>query len=126
MPLVGLMVFLTCWIVSRFMNEIAYKHIDKLQKGELVESLSGLRKCSPLVLLPFLAILFFGRAFLGSSRRFNEILAWLFLIIALVVLEVLVFQKMKSIQLPAKYIRSYISAHIVFLIGFVALVIMSL
>jgi len=46
MSLIGVGAFVICLIVSRFMNEAAYKHLDKLQKGDLVEHLSGLRKYS--------------------------------------------------------------------------------
>jgi hypothetical protein len=118
MLLIGLGVFIACLIVSRFMSEAAYKHLDKLQKGDLVEQLSGLRKYSLLAFLPIGILMLFDSSIFAFNRQLGQVFTWVLLIAWIVGLEYLIFRKMKAIPLPEAYLKAYYRGRAVLYVGF--------
>src|SRR5438874_2437971 len=107
-PLFGIIALVIAIIISRIIMEKALKHLSSDEKARLVDAFSRYR------IYNYAAVLVLMVLYLASTKyflRFNFIITPLFFISFLVVtsiLSLLSYRKLKALNIPAGYIRSYL------------------
>ena len=116
--IIGLVAFLVCLVASRLISEGSFKRLTSDQKLALMDAFSNMRMYS---LVPILAVflVFLLAVFLEPS--FNSLFLVPFLVFILIfvtALQILVFLKLKILELPPRYKTQFILSKIVSVSGF--------
>ncbi|OGY87707.1 MAG: hypothetical protein A2233_02045 [Candidatus Kerfeldbacteria bacterium RIFOXYA2_FULL_38_24] len=112
---IGLISFLICLFLGRFLNEKALQVLNKDEKIKLMDGFSKMRKYNliPIIIFTILIILL-GRTLQPVTNFIIFILLWIILI---AVTHMFLFSKLKSLQLSDKYIKKIVLAQIIKFLG---------
>lgn len=115
--LFGLGIFVGAYIVSRIVRERALKRLSTGEKARLLDAFSGYRTYFMsagfgLPLLCFLAIKFWP-----STQSFLTPIFFVLCGLMLVVMTWLSFRKLKELNLPQDYIRSFLISSVIQYLG---------
>lgn len=105
--LVIVVVFATI-VISRIISERALKHLSSEDKARLLDSFSGYRIFNSALLLGILIIWIVAINHLPHWRSALTIIFVLSFLGASAAISVLSYRKMKGLNLPASYIKSYL------------------
>ena len=105
---VAIGLFLVVMIVNRIINERALRKLSTEEKGTLVEAFSGFRMIA-LVPLAAIAALYLVMTQLGATTTVMLLAVYLpAMVIFTVVLQWMVYRRLKSMDLPAEFTRAYV------------------
>ena len=119
--IIGFVLFAATLIFGRVLSEQALKKIPKSRKTALVDAFSRYRVFSmiPLVLLLLAAWAAMKYRFLSSWGLVVGVIAAL--LVYIVASNVIIFKKMRRLDVPATYLRLYIISRGIQHVGLVAL-----
>lgn len=107
-PLFGVFAFIVTYIISRVINERALKRLTTEEKAKLLDAFSGYRTYNMVIVLSLFFLVLAGDRFLPQLRSklwpsFMGLLAAL-----LITISSLSYRKLKNLDMPAAYIKSFL------------------
>lgn len=120
-PYFGITVFAVLYIVSRVVSERALRRLSNDEKARLVEGFSGFRIFSAVVVLLFVVIFLVAENYLTDLSGMIRLGFPVAIFILLIILSFLTFNKLKSLNIPESYIKTYLLATFLQYLGLAAL-----
>ncbi len=117
-PLIGTMAFLATAIMSRMIREKALKTLSTDEKASLVDAFSSFRIYTFVSVLALMVIFYLCLNYLVLDQSFIFIGYGVCLVIFLLVSNGVVYRSLRKLQLPDRYIKSYILSSLIQLAGF--------
>ncbi len=120
--LVGMGIFFGAILASRILNERAMVQLEDAQKLALFDAFTGQRKYQ-LIPLVVLVLLYLGvsQAMAGSTVVVTAVF-WLGLVAYATVAMVLNVSRMRGLDLPSSYLRSWITGRALVTTGVIAMI----
>jgi hypothetical protein len=116
-PLFGLFGFIVAYFIGRVISERALKRLNAEEKAKLLDAFAGYRTYSMVLVLCMVFIFIAGDRYLPHLRSTLSPIFMVLLTVALVTLSVLSYRKLKGLNMPADYIRSFLRSTCIQYIG---------
>jgi hypothetical protein len=114
----GIIVMLICIVLSRIISEKAHKNLTSEQKVSLIDSFSEMRKYNLLPLAVIFIVFIFAK-YLKPALGMSFYIIFLIAILSFLVgLQIIVFRKLKRLEMPKSYTKIYVLSKIIVLSGF--------
>lgn len=107
-PLLVIAILFATIVISRIITERALKHLSSEDKARLLDSFSGYRIFNSALLLGIFIIWFVAIKYLPHWHSTLTIIFVLSFLGLSATISVLSYRKMKGLNLPAGYIKSYL------------------
>jgi small-conductance mechanosensitive channel len=107
-PLFGFLVFVAAVIISRVIMERALKPLSSDEKARLVDAFSGQRIYRYVVMFALMIAYFVVTRFAPQLYAISSLIFIIALMVVTTILSAFSYRKLKSLNLPSDYIRSYL------------------
>jgi hypothetical protein len=121
-PLFGFIVFVAAVIISRVIMERALKPLSSDEKVRLVDAFSGQRISRYVVMFALMIAYFAATRYAPQLYNVSSLMYIVTLLVVTTVLSAFSYRKLKSLDLPPDYIRSYLISLAIQYMGFGILV----
>lgn len=116
-PLFNLIFLVAAIIISRFMMERALRRLSDTEKARLVDSFSVYRTWNFTIVLLLAMLYLMIMRYLPEWRSIWNLLFFSLFLTIVITVSVLSWQKLKRLNLPEGYIRSYLLSLLIQYLG---------
>ena len=120
-PLFGAFAFIVAYFISRVISERALKRLTTEEKAKLLDAFSGYRIFNMVIVLSLFFLVLAGDRFLPQLRTKLWPAFMVLLALVLVTMSSLSYRKLKNLNMPAAYIKSFLLSTGVQYIGLLCL-----
>jgi hypothetical protein len=117
---ISIIILFAAIILSKIISEKALKQLSPEQKISILDSFSKMRMYNLIPLVLILGFFFFAE----KIFHFNGFIPYILFLVAILsfmmVIQVVSLKKLKTLQLPDKYMKKYFSSQLIILLGFIA------
>ncbi len=115
--LIPIIILLVSIVLSRYVMESALKELDNEQKGRLLGSFSAYRLANTTIIFGLVLLFLFGQNYYPDlTQQFTLLFIALFVGISATI-SILSYRKLQQLEMPAKYIRSFLIGLLIQFIG---------
>jgi hypothetical protein len=107
-PLFGVFAFIVAYFISRLISERALKRLTAEEKARLLDAFSGYRIFNMVIVLSLLFLVIAGDRFLPQLRATLWPAFMVLLALVLLTMSSLSYRKLKSVNMPPVYIKSFL------------------
>jgi hypothetical protein len=107
-PLFGVFAFIVAYFISRVIGERALKRLTTEEKAGLLDAFSGYRIFNMVIVFSLLFLVIAGDRFLPQLRATLWPAFMVLLALVLVTMSSLSYRKLKNLNMPADYIKSFL------------------
>ena len=102
------LILIVAIIVSRIVSERALKQLSIEEKGTLLDSFSGYRLYNTVVILGLFVVYFAATNYFPQSYSTLTLIFIVLFFTVSITISVLSYKKLKSLNMPADYIKSFL------------------
>jgi hypothetical protein len=110
-------IFIVCWFVGRLINEKALKELSIEEKAKLIDGFSAMRIYSIIPVAVICFVYIFAMKFMAINHAILISTYLFFLLLYIIVIGVIVFRKLSSLEYPKSYINKYVLSRIIQFVG---------
>jgi len=117
MEMSGFVVFIASIVISRMVNERAYRELDSETKVRLMDGFSKTRAYSMVPLLILIAAYWYLMTQVSANKQVLTAAYFGLLIAYVVIRSIMNRTKLSQLKMPAKYVRMFSLSQVISLLG---------
>jgi hypothetical protein len=107
-PLFGVFAFIVAYFISRVISERALKRLTTEEKAKLLDAFSGYRIFNMVIILSLFLLVLAGDRLLPELRSTLWLAFTVLLALILVTISSLSYRKLKNLDMPTPYSKSFL------------------